>query len=114
MSVVLKDIVGQDMKVGDIIAYGSMHGDSACLKVGKVTKLVDKPHSYRKDIREYRITVAGIVDMPQYDPVTDSHVWKPTLSERKGCLQFPDRCVVLNPDTVAPHLKALLDGVKTQ
>ena len=98
------DKLGQEIKVGSIIAYGSLLGRSAALQIGKVTavKTVNLPASYIHPAgEEYRITVQGVTT-----------TWQSELKLlKKGTLLYPDRIIVLDPSIVPEPVMKLLDTV---
>lgn len=113
---VMLDKIGQEIKVGSIIAYGHALGRCAALQLGKVLaiKVTMKPghrwipgkrESESCDVPEYRITVRGI---------TEQSSWQNNYTEewvllRKGTLQFPDRTIVLDPALIPQPMKDMLD-----
>lgn len=99
------DKIGQEITDGCYIAYGSLSGRSACLKIGKVQKLtIDVgEHRYSPGTIHltYRIRVQGL---PMWSSKDD--LGKP------GTLQYPERCIVLNPNTIDPSIMKTLQKIK--
>lgn len=86
----MNDKLGQEIKIGSIIAYGHALDRCAGIRIGKVLALKEKD----------RITVMGIDD--------DWSFQEPKLCERKGTLQFPERIIVLKDNQVPQQYKSLL------
>lgn len=94
---IANDKVGQPFQAGDFIAYGHALGRCAGLRIGKVLaiKQVDGfdwmgPRNQTPK-KEWRITVVG---------VADDWAGRPLELCKKGTLQFPERCLKLDPAAV--------------
>jgi hypothetical protein len=101
------DKIGQEITPGSIIAYGHALGRCAGLRIGKVLAVATKMEE--KWGREYevdRITIRGV----DGEWVNE----KPKLLTKKSTLQFPDRCIVLDPTKIKSELKELLDTVELE
>lgn len=97
------DKVGQEIRVGSIIAYGHALGRCAGIRIGRVLKITQKPApAYLGGDLLWRITVIGVDD--------DWEHKVPQLNTRVGTLQFPSRIVVLLPCQVPNMHRALLEG----
>jgi hypothetical protein len=95
------DKLGKEITQGCYIVYGHLLGRSAGLKVGKVLAIKPAPEGR---FGEARITVRGVND-GWYDE-------KPSLSENKGTLQFPDRCLVVNESDLPKIYSSLFATVE--
>ncbi len=84
----MKDKIGQEIKVGDLIAYGHALGRCAGLRIGKVLEAGPK------------LVVWGVDD--------DWSREKPRLLSKKSRLFYPDRCVVLDWGNCKESIRALL------
>jgi len=94
----MKDKLGREIKIGDYIVYGSLLGQSAALRIGKVLALKEDPT---------RITVWGVedgVDLPHYKK-------QAKLVYAKGHLSFPERVIVLRSQDVPRQYLTLLEPV---
>jgi len=109
----VKDFLGHTLKVGSVIVYGHLLSRCVALKAGKVLKIsfTEVPYqvwtsttrNYVPGVRyEYKIIVQGVE--------TDRN--RQLKLCRKGCLQYPDRCMVVDPLALPADVKALLDTVK--
>lgn len=108
MNEIVKDLIGQEIKPGSIIAYGHALGRCAGLKIGKVldvqTTRQERP-GY-KDYVTYRIRVRGIEELWNYkDGVRQLEVTK------IGTLQFPNRMIVIDKLTLSDNYQELLDKI---
>jgi hypothetical protein len=97
--VIAKDKLGRAFRAGDFIAYGHALGRCAGLRIGKVLAIRQAPTETWRDVPllGWRITVVGVSD--DWDD-------KPLELCKKGTLQFPNRCLKLDPTDVP---KAYLD-----
>lgn len=109
---IVHDKIGQEIKPGDFIAYGSLLGRSAALQIGRVlcpVKVILKPTYYGSDEfrKEYRIKIRS--------------GWNRTIwenGERKGeewimhnkssTIYFPCRMIVLDPEKIPLKIKEQL------
>ena len=100
------DIVGQRIKVGDIIAYGHALGRCAGLRIGKVLAInTFEERRYRYSTSNHEMqTCAHFTVWGVERGWGDEHA---TLCKTKGTLQFDDRIVVLQPSQVKN--KAIVD-----
>lgn len=97
------DKVGQEIRVGSIIAYGHALGRCAGIRIGRVLKITQKAASaYLGGDLLWRITVIGVDDDWEHRPLQ--------LNTRVGTLQFPSRIVVLLPCQVPEKHRVLLEG----
>jgi hypothetical protein len=112
----IRDLNGHPIQPGQIIAYGHALGRCAALKLGKVLKVTawQEDHYHNGNPRYvYRIQVQGVeLDKWEWDKTAQTGVTVPVGLSNKGTLQFPDRCVVIRDEDVAPEVKLVLDGVK--
>ena len=99
------DKLGQEIKVGDYIAYGHALGRCAGLRIGKVLKVsYEKSNDWpREDI--FKIKVWGIDDEWSYAPI---------LCSTPGTLNFPDRIVVLPLNQVPPDYVELIKDITNE
>lgn len=88
------DKLNQELKPGDIVAYGHALGRCAGLRIGKVV-------GAEKDGRNYKIWIVG---------VDGEHRPTKTLVRRSPLL-YPSRMIVLNPATVPDDVMRLLEPV---
>lgn len=47
----MRDIFGQDVNVGDLVAVGMSYGQSSVLRCGEVLKITSKPATYGKGMK---------------------------------------------------------------
>jgi hypothetical protein len=90
----MKDKLGQEIKIGSIIAYGHALGRCAGIRIGKVLDLKESLGRY--DRMEYKITVIGIDD--------DWSNTEPKLNQRKGTLLYPE---ILTAEFHSPRWTAI-------
>jgi len=94
------DKLGKQIEVGAFIVYGSLLGRSAALKIGKVLKIA----AYPKDSGYSNIAI-GV------QGVERNYSWDPKPGDvklgGKGTLQFPDRCLVVNPADLPKNIQDL-------
>lgn len=95
------DKMGQEVRVGDRIVYGSALGRCAALRFGKVLKIERLDLEYRLDPVGWSIQVQGIDD-------SALHCYPLALCKTTGNLQFPDRIVKV--PTLPPEYEALLSA----
>lgn len=102
------DKIGQEIKIGSIIVYGHALGRCAGLRIGKVLSLKEEDNKdYLGNINKYqpkiyRIGVIGVDDDWDHREISLA---------RRGCLQFPNRIIVLDEKKVPEKYKMLLDTV---
>lgn len=94
-----QDKIGQEVRVGDTIAYGRGLDSSGHLRLGKVKAIVKVDPYYGR--ARWAITVQG---------VDDDYGGEPTLTRRLGTLQFPDRTLKITAP-LPPQYEALLRDV---
>ena len=101
-----KDKIGQDINVGDYIAYGHALGRCAGIRIGKVLAIKGEVHENpwnHKEETRWRIHVWGIYDdFPNMELEILTH---------KGVLEIPNRIVRLNIDQVPSAYIELLRDV---
>lgn len=92
------DKIGQEVMVGDTIAYGHALGRCAALRIGKIKAIVKvKPYWYEE---RWAITVQGVDD--------DGTVLQ--LTRRLGTLQFPERTLKITAPLPAAYEELLRDA----
>lgn len=98
------DKAGQEVRVGDYIAYGHNLGRCAGLRFGKVHKITQKKAEakYSFDSEMWSITVRGIEDDWSHQEA------KPL--ERKSSLSFPERTIKIN-GSIPTKYKDMLDAL---
>lgn len=99
------DKFGREFKVGDIIAYGSLLGRCASIRIGKVLKLTQKPHSWRDEELNWHVQVIG-VDDTSWDSKDE-----PKLCASKGTLTEIGRAMILSRDAVPAKYLDMLDPI---
>jgi hypothetical protein len=101
-----KDKIGQDINVGDYIAYGHALGRCAGIRIGKVLAIKGEVHTNLRGKEEtrWRIHVWGIDD--DYFPNMELQILT-----HKGVLEFPNRIVRLDIDQVPSAYIELLRDV---
>ena len=118
-STAYKDKLGQCVRIGDNIAYGSLCGSSAKLRIGKVLA-IKTTHSTRKKFNKndatwtevpwqtHKITVIGIDDSWGFAG--------PKICQKKGTLHYSDRTVRVDwvPDEYEKLFKECLDKENKQ
>jgi hypothetical protein len=101
---VARDKLGRPFGAGDFIAYGHALGRCAGLRIGKVLAIKRfEPSPYNgPNAREplWRISVIG---------VDDDWSSRPPELCKKGTLQFPNRCLRLDPADVPVGYHELYD-----
>jgi hypothetical protein len=102
----MKDKLGQDITIGCYIAYPYGRGSSAAgLRIGKVfdLKTTYKKCHWKDELEpNHRITIRGVDDIHR-------SFYEPRLLSKRSTLLFPERVVVLHPDTVPQSFKELLE-----
>jgi len=98
-----KDKLGQDIKVGDYIAYGAALGRCSTIHLGRVLELTQsKVTEWHHDKPTPKLKVRACTN----------HSWDETrgmqLLSKPVSLGFFERLVVLHPDTVPQNIKELL------
>jgi hypothetical protein len=88
----MKDKIGQEITAGCYIAYGHALGRCAGLRIGKILK-----------VHADKVTIRGLDAEWSNRP--------PQLLSKNSTLFFPDRMIVLNPDTVPQAYKDLLGPI---
>jgi hypothetical protein len=96
------DKLGQEIKVGDYIAYGHALGRCAGLRIGKVLNIKYEESNDWSNSKIFKIKVWGIDDEWSYDPI---------LCSTPGTLNFPDRIVVLPIHQIPPDYVELLKDI---
>ena len=101
-----KDKIGQDISVGDYIAYGHALGRSAGIRIGKVLQIKGEIHTNLRNKEEtrWRIHVWGVDD--DYFPNRDLQILT-----HKGVLEYPTRIVRLDIEQVPSAYVELLKDV---
>jgi hypothetical protein len=101
-----KDKIGQDIIVGDSIAYGHALRRRAGIRIGKVLQIKGEIHTNLRNKEEtrWRIHVWGVDD--DYFPNMDLQILT-----HKGVLEFPTRIVKLGIEQVPPVYIELLKDV---
>jgi hypothetical protein len=113
----MKDIIGQDITNGCIIAYARVSGSSADMDIAKVlsTREIVIPDYYasgynnggNRDKIDYRITVVTLRNV--YNKTTNN--FEEGIS-KKFTLYSPRNCVVLNPSLVPVKYTDMFAKVK--
>lgn len=99
------DKLGKRIEPGCIIVYGTLLGRCAALRVGKVVAVKSVGGNPNEWVNgNARITVHGIDDSWANE--------EPKLNNKKGTLQFSERCLVLDEMMISPKYKRLLETVK--
>lgn len=94
------DKIGQEVRVGDRIAYGHALGRCAGLRIGKVLGIVQVRWSDMYDRKvDWSIRVQGIED--HYSWTREPRLCKP------GTLQYPDRIVKITTPLPEAYAKLL-------
>jgi hypothetical protein len=109
----IKDKLGHPIKPGDYIAYGSLLGRCAALRIGKVLDI------RKRELGEYGVSsgvsiiVWGVDDgFNEEGEYEDNDYVRPTvLCMKRGALQFPERTIVLRKEDVPEKYRKLLDPV---
>ena len=120
----MKDILGQEIKIGDLIAYTTLIGRSANLGLYEVMGFTDngkmrchpitKSYGYGDD---HDINVPGIGTMPSqkvtYDPRLGNYRLKTKEelqeeSDKTTLLSMGKRCIILNGDSAEIIIKEIL------
>lgn len=94
------DKIGQEVRVGDTIAYGHALGRCAGLRIGKVKGIEKVRRAYSRR-EEWAILVRG---------VDDDWSGRPSLSLRPGTLQYPTRTLKITTPLPEPYAQ-ILEGV---
>lgn len=100
------DKIGQHIQVGSIVAYGHALGQCAGIRIGKVLEMYLPPvpdWRARRYDEQIRIKVHGVDD--------DWNHREPDLCKKTGTLMFPERIIVLDPETIPVKIRRLLDSV---
>jgi hypothetical protein len=99
-----RDKIGQRVDVGSFIAYGHALGRCAGLRVGLVLALgrTEPPAWRTNDGPGWKATVIGIDDDWEHRPVQ--------VCDRIGTLFFPNRWLVLDPETLPATYRSALDA----
>ena len=119
----MKDILDQEIKIGDLIAYTTLVGRSANLGLYEVRGFTDsgkmRCHPIAKSYntgRDFLITVPGIGDLQHnkviYDPKLGNFRLKnkedlQTEYDKTTFLSMGERCIILNGDS-ADIIKEIL------
>lgn len=93
------DKLGNEIRIGDYIAYGHALGRCAGLRIGRVLDI--KPRKDWRDEEGVSITVRGI----------DDDWSKKELCKKNGTLLYPDRVIVLRPNMLDSERRDLLDEI---
>ena len=93
----MTDKLGRQIKPGDFIAYAIKEGDTPGLRIAKVLRVNDKGG-------RFTLTVIGLSNY--YD--------SPRLLEKQSTLQYTQRCIVLQPETIPVELIQLLNGEQSE
>lgn len=97
------DKLDREITVGSFIIYGTLLGRCAALRVGRVEEVRKVKKEWQKDEdAKWHITVTG---------VNERFSWKDQCVKcelgKKGTLQFPDRCVVIDKSDLATKYRVL-------
>jgi hypothetical protein len=99
-----KDMFGNDLYVGDFIIYGTMHGSSSALKVGRIVKVKVKQSAYSKEpSTQISISVRGA--SKGYNWKTRESGW--TVQDRVSSLSNLSSNVILWKDPEEAAVKLL-------
>ena len=97
-----RDKFGRDLKVGDFIAYGTLGGRCAFVRIGKVLKIqwIETSEDWGT-LEHWQFCVVGVDDSWEYL----------NLCDKKGYLQYPERCIILPRESIRKEYLDLLDPV---
>jgi len=91
------DKLDREITVGSFIVYATQVCDSARLRIGRVEAVKLVKHPWRRDDEKWHITVTGV-----------NEDWDGMCSlGKKGTVQFPDRCVVIDSSMLATKYRVL-------
>jgi hypothetical protein len=103
-----KDLVGQEIKVGDYVAYAAAWDRSAVLHIGRVRQLTEtkeKVYDYHRESSKHHPKVRVRSAEPRR---WGEEKWRAQMKDVS--LGFFDRLIVLDPRTLPQELLDLLDG----
>tara|TARA_Y100000034_G_scaffold113512_1_gene148613 strand:+ start:899 stop:1234 length:336 start_codon:yes stop_codon:yes gene_type:complete len=104
---VITDKIGQEIKHGSYIVYAHAMGRSAGLRMGIV--IADPVHygpgelNRWEEYDQYRIKVRGVDGEWNHREAQ--------LLSKNSTLQYPDRMVVVQPDTLPDNIREMLEEV---
>lgn len=95
-----KDLLGQEIKVGDYITYSAVDGRSGVLRIAKVLELKEVKDKYEDDDIKYKVLVQSWSNFHG-------------LQEKKVTLGFLDRIIVINKSIVSQYIiDAIESGIE--
>ena len=108
----VSDLFGNEIKPGVLVAIAASSYHTAILRIGKVTKVVEKPHAYHDDRTDVCITVHWAEhELTGFDDKNkEIYQWK--LYYKKVGYKDPTNMIVLCSDSVPLEIYDLLKGVK--
>jgi len=122
----MKDILDQEIKIGDLIAYATIIGRSANLSLYEVRGFTDngkmRCHPITKSYgagRNCKINVPGLGKIPSNKVIWDSSIDQYRLKNKEDLqkeydkttlLSMGERCIILNGNS-AGNIKEILDAM---
>lgn len=95
-----RDLLGNQVLIGDYIGYSTLYGRSAAMKIGKIVRIRLSPSTRWNHSDAYSITVAGC-----------EKNWNGKWERTKlGTLAFPTRTIRLNPAEIPQEAWDILNA----
>ena len=98
-----KDLAGNDIRVGDYVAYAALWSRSAVLKFGIVVALKERGNT----------GTIGVITVDRswmWGATPPRRIWELQNNGREITLGFTDRCIVVSGSSVPNEVLGLLTG----